>query len=81
LNDTQRIAAIKDLIASGHGRQVLISHDICWKCRYRAFGGHGYAHIMTNGIPLMQDRGMSQAQRDMLLIGNPMEFYSFATEN
>ena len=77
LNDTQRIAAIKDLISRGYGRQILISHDICWKCRYRIFGGHGYAHILTNAIPLMQDRRMSQAEIDMLLIENPMRFYSF----
>lgn len=77
LNDTQRIAAIKDLMARGYRDQILISHDICWKCRYRAFGGHGYAHILNNAIPLMKDRGMSQAAIDMLLIENPKQFFSF----
>jgi phosphotriesterase-related protein len=77
LNDTQRIVAINDLSAKGYGKQILISHDICWKCRYSAFGGHGYAHILRNVLPLMKVRGMSDSDIENLLVGNPSRFFAF----
>ena len=77
LNDTQRIAAVKDLTAKGYGKQILISHDICWKCRYTTFGGHGYTHILRNAVPLMKDRGVSDSDIENLLVGNPSRFFAF----
>jgi len=77
LNDTQRIAQIKDLIQKGYGDRLLISHDICWKFRYMAYGGHGYAHILQNGIPLMRNREMTAEDVNRLLVENPKHFYSF----
>jgi len=77
LNDTQRIAAIKNLTATGYGKQILISHDICWKCRYATFGGHGYTHILRNAVPLMKDRGASESDIENLLVRNPSKFFAF----
>ena len=77
LNDTQRIAHIKDLIAHGYGKQILISHDICYKCRYRAYGGHGYTHIAYNAVPAMRRRGMNEEQINDLLVENPRQFFAF----
>jgi phosphotriesterase-related protein len=77
LNDTQRIAQIKDLIQKGYGDRILISHDICWKFRYMAYGGHGYAHILQNGVPLMRNREMTAEDVNRLLVENPKQFYAF----
>jgi phosphotriesterase-related protein len=76
-NDAQRIAIVKDLIAHGYGKQILISHDIDEKCRYMAFGGHGHAHILNNAVPAMQRRGMTEEQINNLLIENPKRFLAF----
>ena len=76
-NDTQRIAQIKDLMEHGFGSQILISHDICYKCRYIKFGGHGYGHIMENAIPAMRRRGLTGEQIQNLLVDNPGRFFSF----
>jgi len=76
-NDAQRIAQIKDLIAHGFGNQILISHDICQKCHYMAFGGHGYNHILNNVVPAMRRRDMTASQINDLLIGNPKRFLGF----
>ncbi len=81
LNDTQRIAAIRDLTAKGYGKQILISHDICWKCRYSTFGGHGYAHILRNVLPLMKVRGVSDSDIQNLLVRNPSRFFAFGGVN
>jgi phosphotriesterase-related protein len=76
-NDTQRIAIIKDLMAHGYGSQLLLSHDICYKCRYRSYGGHGYVHILENVIPAMQRRGITEEQIEKLLIDNPRCCFAF----
>jgi len=77
-NDAQRIAQIKDLIAHGYGSQILISHDICQKCHYMAFGGHGYNHILNNVVPAMRRREMTASQINDLLIENPKRFLAFS---
>jgi phosphotriesterase-related protein len=77
LNDTQRIAQIKDLMGKGYGSQILISHDICYKCRYMAYGGHGYNHILCNAVPAMCRRGISDEQVRDLIIENPKRFFAF----
>lgn len=74
-NDAQRIGQIKDLIDHGFGDQILISHDIAHKARYLSFGGHGYAHILTNVVPAMRSRGISETDIDRLLIENPKRFF------
>ena len=77
LNDTQRIAQIKDLMAKGYGNQILVSHDICYKDRYMSLGGHGYNHILYNAVPAMRRRDMNEEQINNLLIENPARFLAF----
>jgi len=77
LNDTQRIAQIKDLAGRGFGEQILISHDICYKCRYIRHGGHGYGHILENAVPAMRRREVDEDLINALLTGNPGRFFAF----
>lgn len=77
-NDSHRIAQIKKLISWGYGEKLLLSYDICYKCRYFAYGGHGYDHLIVNIVPAMFRRGMEKEQIDMLLIDNPKSFFTFA---
>ena len=76
-NDAQRIAIIKDLIARGYDKQILLAHDIDQRCRYMAYGGHGYTHILNNAVPAMRRREMAEEQINDLLIGNPKRFLAF----
>jgi phosphotriesterase-related protein len=76
-NDAQRIAQIRDLMSHGYGDQILISQDFDQKYRYKSFGGHGYDHILTNAIPAMRRRGMTDDQIDSLLIDNPKRLFTF----
>jgi phosphotriesterase-related protein len=77
LNDIQRISHIKNLVQCGYQKQILISHDICQKCRYRAYGGHGYNHILSNAIPAMKSRGLDNDVIQDLIINNPKNFFVF----
>jgi phosphotriesterase-related protein len=70
-NDAVRLRAIRALIDHGHLAQVVISHDICYRSRLVRFGGHGYAHIFANVVPLMRRRGFTQAEIQAILVDNP----------
>lgn len=70
-NDGARLRYIRGLIDAGFAEQVLMSQDICTKARLSAFGGHGYAHLIENVVPMMSERGFTKAEIDTLLIRTP----------
>ncbi|MGE3647666.1 MAG: phosphotriesterase, partial [Reyranellaceae bacterium] len=76
-NDATRLKLIRALIERGHLERVVISHDICYRTRLTAFGGHGYGHIFRNVVPMMRKRGYSDAEIDTILVGNPRRLLSF----
>jgi phosphotriesterase-related protein len=77
-NDGQRLELIRAVMARGHGAQVLIAHDICTRTRLRRFGGHGYAHLLENVVPVMRRKGFTEAESDLLLIDNPRRFLALS---
>jgi phosphotriesterase-related protein len=76
-NDNHRINEIMQLAEQGYLNQILISQDICWKSRFRSYGGHGYEHILRNVVPVMRLKGMSEEQINTLLVENPRRFFQF----
>jgi phosphotriesterase-related protein len=77
-NDAVRLRHLRTLIAHGHGDRVVISHDICYRTRLTAFGGHGYAHIFENVVPMMRRRGFTETEIDAILIGTPRRLLTLA---
>jgi phosphotriesterase-related protein len=70
-SDSDVADTVARLFAAGHGSQVMISHDIGVRSRLVAYGSWGYTHIVRHVVPLLLDRGMSEADIDELLVGNP----------
>ena len=70
-NDATRIDHLRHLIAQGFGDRLLVAQDICRKVALCTYGGTGYGHILRNVVPMMQRKGMSAAEIDAILIGNP----------
>jgi phosphotriesterase-related protein len=70
-NDAMRIDRILMLMEKGYLDRVLISEDIDNISRHTTYGGEGYHHILTRVVPVMRRKGMSQAEIDRILIGNP----------
>lgn len=70
-NDAVRLRLIRAAVKHGHGGRVTISHDICYRTRLTAWGGHGYAHIFENVVPLMQRRGFTESEIRAILVDNP----------
>ncbi len=69
--DYMRLDLIQDLMALGYREQITISHDICTRTRLTSFGGHGYAHLISNVVPLMLRRGWKEKDVDQLLGKTP----------
>jgi phosphotriesterase-related protein len=76
-SDQGRIRQIIQLIDEGYLKQILISHDIVSKIRLVRFGGSGYAHILNNIIPIMQQKGMTEEQIHTIMVGNPKRAFTF----
>lgn len=69
--DVERVAGLVKAIESGLSSQLLISQDVCMKTHLREFGGNGYDHILTNIIPMLKAKGVTQKDLDVILRDNP----------
>ncbi len=77
-SDSERIDEIRHLVEEGHGAQVLASHDVCLKMRLSAYGGPGYAHVLSYVAVWMRAKGLSQDDIDQILVENPKRILTFA---
>jgi phosphotriesterase-related protein len=77
--DWMRLRAIRRLFDAGFGDRVVVSHDICTRSRLQTLGGHGYAHLLRNIVPLMRERGFVAHEIDALLIGTPRRLLTIGT--
>jgi phosphotriesterase-related protein len=68
---------LRHLIDAGFGDKLLVAHDVCRKTSLAAYGGEGYAHILTNVVPLMQRKGFAQSEIDAILVDNPARVLAF----
>jgi phosphotriesterase-related protein len=69
--DTERIAALAELVERGYLDRLLISQDVCTKTQLRAYGGWGYAHISRHIEPRLRQAGLSAAEIATIRIANP----------
>ena len=76
-SDQGRVRQITQLITEGYLDQILISHDICTKIGLTRFGGIGYAHILNNAVPLMQQKGITNEQVHTIMVKNPKRAFTF----
>lgn len=73
-SDGDRINMVIKLVREGRLKQVLMSHDVHTKHRLTEYGGHGYHHIITNVLPRMKAKGLSQDEIDTIVKQNPAEW-------
>jgi phosphotriesterase-related protein len=78
--DYMRLDLIRDLMALGHRYRIAISHDICTKTRLAGYGGHGYAHLIGNIVPMMLRRGWDEDDIDQLLGRTPARLLCYLSE-
>jgi phosphotriesterase-related protein len=76
-NDGARLRWLRLLIDHGHLDRILMSSDICERTRLCRYGGHGYAHILGNVVPLMRRRGFTEAELETILVRTPARLLTF----
>ena len=76
--DAQRADWIAWLFERGCGDRVVISHDVIFKNKLARYGGHGYAHIIENVVPLMRRKGFQESEIDAMLVRTPQRLFTFA---
>jgi phosphotriesterase-related protein len=70
-SDTERTRAVRALVDDGLGAQILVSTDVCTKAQLLRYGGYGYAHVLTNAVPMLRDVGLDETGISQLLVDNP----------
>ena len=75
--DARRADWIAWLFERGYGDRVVISHDVIFKNKLARYGGHGYAHIVENVVPLMRRKGFRQSEIDAMLVDTPRRLFTF----
>ena len=69
--DEERLAGVLRLLDQGYLGQLVLSHDICERLQLRAYGGYGYAHLLTTIRARLRRAGIDDATWDQLLRRNP----------
>lgn len=72
--DTDRVAALADLVSRGWERQLVLSCDISGREAYLnpdTHGRHGYAFLFTQVLPQLRDAGVGEQAIQAMLVENP----------
>ncbi|XP_043823612.1 phosphotriesterase-related protein isoform X1 [Dromiciops gliroides] len=68
---------VRLLVDEGYEDKLLVAHDIHTKHRLMKYGGHGYSHILTDVVPKMLIRGISEDAIEKILVENPKQWLTF----
>ena len=71
VSDHERVETLARLCADGYSQQIMLAQDRCLKTHWVAYGGKGYAYVLTEIVPQLLDAGVTQGQIDDMLIENP----------
>ena len=69
--DLEKINAIAILCQEGYDKQIVVSHDVGCKIRWKRYGGDGYSFIMEYVIPILKSKDVKDNQIQNMLINNP----------
>lgn len=76
--DKARVDTIRCLVDAGHARQILIGQDVCMKVNLAAYGGKGYAHMLTTVESLFHEFGLDENVWRTITRENPQGFFALA---
>lgn len=73
--DDENAKAVVQLLEKGYRSSLLLSQDVFLKNLMKAYGGGGYAHILTNFIPRLKSYGVTEEDISAILETNPKEVF------
>jgi len=62
---------VRDACAAGLERQVVLSSDVARRGRLHRYGGTSYSTVFTHFLPLLRERGITDAQIANMIGNNP----------
>ena len=69
--DIERVDAIATLCREGYDTQLVMSHDVGLKIRWKRFGGNGYSFVLEHAVPMLRKRGVTDQQIRNMTVENP----------
>jgi len=76
--DEHNARAIAALLERGLGGALLLSHDVFLKTLLRAYGGMGYAHVLTGFAQRLERHGVDRPTLLGILTDNPRAVFEAA---
>ncbi len=81
LPDETRVELIAKLVEAGHARQILIGGDLARRSYWKTFGDpYGFGFIPLKVVPMLKAAGLSEAEIDDILVGNPARFLAISPQ-
>jgi phosphotriesterase-related protein len=62
---------VAELCSLGFVDQVMLGNDICMLDQLAKYGGVGYGNVITNFLPLLHERGVTEEQIHTMTVANP----------
>jgi phosphotriesterase-related protein len=78
LPEERLVRSVCDLVEAGYLKQILLSHDICFRSHLKYMGGHGYDYLLTRFVPTLLEAGLRQQEIDTILQDNPRRMLTVA---
>ncbi len=72
--DLERVRVIKELVAAGFEKRILITNDLCLRQMLHRYGGWGYDHILSHILPMMMDEGIAEGIARSMTQDNPADW-------
>ncbi len=71
-HETQyQLRQVMEFIRRGYLEHLLISHDVCLRSQLVAYGGKGYAYLISEFVGVLLEAGLSSEQVDTIFVENP----------
>jgi 5-phospho-D-xylono-1,4-lactonase len=77
--DSERVTLIKEFIAAGFVRQIMLSGDTARKSAWHAYDArvNGIAHLLLDFTPLLLQADIKEADIHTMMVENPATFFAF----
>lgn len=72
----RQVRLITQLVDDGHITQILLSQDVCTTPHLTAYGGSGYAYLISTFTERLQQAGLAQEQLEQIFVLNPKRMLS-----
>ena len=59
------------MMGAGLTKNIVVSHDVCRRQYFAAYGGSGYAYVSTGLLDDLAQLGVTQEQFNQITVDNP----------